>query len=92
MINNNFDKDQFQSIFERLDRIVLRLEERQRTDPDQVFFDNQEFCQVMNISKRTAQDWRNKRWISYSRVGKKYYYRLSDILILLHVNYKPSLL
>ena len=92
MIKCNCSQDQYHDIHERLDRIVLRLEERQRSDPDQVFFDNQDFCQVMNISKRTAQEWRRKRWISYSHVGNKYYYRLSDILILLHVHYKPSIL
>ena len=92
MIKCNCSKDEYSDIHDRLDRIVLRLEERQRSDPDQVFFDNQQFIQVMSISKRTAQEWRRKRWISYSLVGNKYYYRLSDILILLHVNYTPSLL
>ena len=37
----------------------------------------------MNISKRTAQEWRNKKIIEFSQVGNKIYYRLADVLDLL---------
>ena len=55
-----------------------------------VFLDNQEFLQVMNISKRTAQSWRDEGIISFSQVGSKIYYRFSDIEELLNKNYKKS--
>lgn len=55
-----------------------------------VFLDNQEFLQVMNISKRTAQDWRDKGVIPYSQIGAKIYYRFSDIEELLNKNYKNN--
>ena len=82
---------------EPLDKVVDRLKKieeilalKQRSHPDEVFFDNQEFIQVMNISKRTAQAWRDEGIISYSQVGSKMYYRLADILALLEKHHKPS--
>jgi hypothetical protein len=51
-----------------------------------VFLDNQEFIQTMKISKRTAQTWRDAGIISFSQVGNKIYYRVSDINELLNKN------
>nr|WP_237267430.1 helix-turn-helix domain-containing protein [Tenacibaculum todarodis] len=42
----------------------------------------------MNISKRTAQHWRDSGLIGYCQIGYKIYYRLSDILELLNKNFK----
>lgn len=74
----------------RLNKITALLQYKQRSNPHHVFFDNQEFIQVMNISKRTAQAWRDSRLIAYSQVGNKFYYFLSDILDLLKKHHKPS--
>lgn len=61
-----------------------------KLDPENIFFDNQEFLQIMNISKKTALVWRQKKMINFSSVGNKYYYRLKDILDLLQKNYNPK--
>ena len=44
----------------------------------------------MNISKRTAQTWRDEGLISYSQVGSKIYYRMSDVQKLLDSNYNQA--
>ncbi len=75
---------------QKLKLIIGILRERQRTNPEEVFFDNQEFLQVMNISKRTAQQWRDTGLIGFCQIGSKIYYRLTDILALLEDNYKPA--
>ena len=83
--------EKLEKIEQRLKETVLMLKDKQRTDAKQVFFDNQEFVQVMNISKRTAQMWRDNGVIGHSQVGGKFYYRLSDILFLLSKTFKaPS--
>ena len=61
-----------------------------KLDPDTIFFDNQEFLQLMNISKRTAQQWRSTGYIGFSQLGNKIYYRLKDIQELLNANYNPK--
>ena len=83
-------REPLDNVMERLKNLETILAQKQQSSPDQVFFDNQEFIQVMNISKRTAQEWRNHSVIGYSQVRNKFYYRLSDILLLLDKNYKPA--
>ena len=41
--------------------------------------DSQEVCQLLNITKRTLQSYRNKGIIAFSSVGGKFYYRPKDI-------------
>jgi uncharacterized membrane protein len=45
----------------------------------------------MNISKRTAQTWRDEGIISFSQVGRKIYYRMSDVQRLLDSNYNQAI-
>jgi predicted lipase len=90
---NNF-YDDAEKILKRLDEqvalIVAQMKIGSKLDPEDVFFDNQEFMKLMNISKRTAQEWRNKKIILCSQVGNKIYYRLSDIQKLLNDNYNSK--
>jgi hypothetical protein len=85
-----FSEEEVQDIKQRLDEISLTLKQKQRTEPDQIWYDNQEFLQIMNISKRTAAYWRTEKVVAYSQVGNKIYYRLSDIMDLLHKNIIPA--
>jgi len=80
--------EKLEKIEERLDEFILLLKEKQRTNPEEVFFDNQEFLQLMNVSKRTAQYWRDTRLIGYCQIGNKLYYRLSDVLLFLNKHFQ----
>jgi hypothetical protein len=73
-------KDQFQALMARIELIHNRLEE---LTPNQTFVDNSEFIQIMKISKRTAQTWRDENRIAFSQVGAKIYYKLTDVEQLL---------
>lgn len=79
--------EELQLIFDRLDRIEATLIAKQK-QPENPFLDSQEFIQLMNISKRTAQAWRDQNIIPYSQVGSKIYYRMSDIQKLLDEHYQ----
>jgi hypothetical protein len=81
---------QYIDLVNRLDNLNKKIEEKQKS-PEATFLDNQEFIQQMNISKRTAQTWRDQGVISFSQIGSKIYYRMSDIQKLLESNYKASL-
>ena len=87
-------EERIENILTRLDEqmtiVVANLKLNEKIDPEDVFFDNQEFMKLMNISKRTAQEWRNKKIIEFSQVGNKIYYRLSDIQKLLNDNYNTK--
>jgi hypothetical protein len=79
----------YTDLVNRLDQLSEKLEEKQKS-PKDIFLDNQEFLQLMNISKRTAQTWRDSGIISFSQIGSKLYYRLSDVQKLLDKNYKEA--
>jgi hypothetical protein len=50
---------------------------------DQKWLDNQEVCLMMNITKRTLQTYKDKGLLSFSRLNRKNYYKLSDVQALL---------
>jgi hypothetical protein len=74
----------------KVSEMSVKMKLGYKLDPENIFFDNQEFLQIMNISKKTALVWRQKKIINFSSVGNKYYYRLNDILDLLQKNYNPK--
>jgi hypothetical protein len=74
----------------KVSEMSVKMKLGYKLDPENIFFDNQEFLQIMNISKKTAMVWRQKDIIKFSNVGNKYYYRLKDILKLLEENYNPK--
>lgn len=80
---------QYKELVNRLDVLNKKLEEKQKS-PNDTFLDNQEFLQLMNISKRTAQSWRDEGKVSFSQIGSKIYYRMSDVQKLLDKNYKAA--
>ena len=80
-----FSEETYQEILQRLTRMEAMLKQKQ-SNPDDVFVDNQEFLQIMNISKRSAQTWRDQKLIAFSQVGNKIYYRMGDIMKLLNKN------
>lgn len=80
-----FSEESYQEIIHRLTRMEAMLKQKQ-SNPDDVFVDNQEFLQIMNISKRSAQTWRDQKLIAFSQVGNKIYYRMGDIMKLLNKN------
>ena len=82
-------EQQYTDLVNRLETLSKKLEEKQKK-PEATFLDTQEFIQLMHISKRTAQTWRDSEVISYSQIGSKIYYRMSDVKKLLDVNYKQA--
>jgi NAD+--asparagine ADP-ribosyltransferase len=54
--------------------------------PEHKWLDNQEFCFLLKISKRTAQNYRDQALVAFSQIGSKVYYKLSDVHALLEFN------
>jgi len=84
-----FTKDQFTDLMSKLDTIQSQISFK--ADPKkETFLDNQEFLLLLKISKRTAQTWRDEGKISFSQVGNKIYYKLSDVEKLMQEHYNKS--
>ena len=76
-------------LLKQLDNLIQGLHDNRKL-PVNPFFSNDEFMDLMNISVRTAQLWRDQGLISYSQISGKIYYHLSDIQQLLDDNYHKS--
>jgi len=89
MKNNIITAQQYKEILNRLDALN-RILEITKKKPEDNFLNNQEFIELLNISKRTAQSWRDEGKISFSQIGSKIYYKMSDVQMLLGANYKKA--
>ena len=81
--------EQYNELVSRLDKLNSTIESNQKPSKE-TFLDNQEFIQLMNISKRTAQTWRDEGKISFSQIGSKIYYKMKDVEVLLSKNYNKA--
>jgi hypothetical protein len=81
--------EQYSNLVSRLDNLNATLEANQKPSQE-TFLDNQKFIQLMNISKRTAQTWRDEGKVSFSQIGSKIYYKMKDVEVLLDKNYNKA--
>jgi hypothetical protein len=72
-------------LLNKMDEIIKTID-KNNSKKEIKFLDNQEFIQLMNISKRTAQTWRDEGIVAFSQVGGKIYYQMKDIDALLENN------
>ena len=49
------------------------------------WLDNQDVCQILNISPRTLQTLRNNGTLAYSQINRKVYYKPKDVEHILQV-------
>ena len=78
----NIEADLFESMLDRFEKFVARVDEmcgqgRDRSLKD--WLDNQDVCQILNISKRTLQTYRDNGTLPYTRIGYKMYYKAEDV-------------
>ena len=84
-----FTQEQYDNLVKRLDEIQSALPNAQKTKEETVL-DNQQFLQLMKVSKRTAQSWRDEGIITFSQVGSKIYYQMSDVQKLLETHKRKA--
>ena len=75
--------------FGLLDNIQTKLE---RLAEDNRFLSDKELSDLLKISRRCLQDYRDQGRISYIRLGGKILYKVSDIEKLLEDNYHEALI
>ena len=82
------ESEAFQKLVEKLDAISVKLNNHKETTPLSVIWvDNQDVCELLHISKRTLQHYRDSGKLPFSQIGAKIYYKASDIDAFLQSNY-----
>jgi len=78
----------FKQIMARFDKLEQFIFEKKKQNPlTEVWLDVSDACNLLKVSKRTLQSYRDKRIISYSRVAHKIYFKATDIEKHLKDNY-----
>ena len=53
----------------------------------EIYLSGEDVCQLLHISKRTLQQYRDDKILPYIQIGGKIIYKESDILTILEQNY-----
>lgn len=76
--------------FDTLKQCLFELLERSKklnpTSIKEEWLDNQDVCQLLGISLRTLQTYRDRKIIPYSQVAHKCYYKAKDIHLFIEKN------
>jgi len=81
----------FRKLADKMDHIDKKLDDRKNANPlSEVWLDIQEACQLLKISKRTLQSYRDNGILPFSQIGGKIYFRTSDIEEHLNRHYNKA--
>ena len=87
-----FSRKQYQAIIKRLDEINENMTSmRLRSNSDGNVLDSQDLSILLHVTLRTLQRWRSSGKLPYSRIQRKNYYKLDDILKFCKVQGLPGL-
>lgn len=74
------ESEAYQNLVEKIDSIFQRIDENHKAvTPDDAWIDSNDVCTFLKISQRTLQRLRTSGDISYSILGGKTYYTISEI-------------
>ena len=66
--------------FDNLENRLTKLPEKERmTYNNELLFDNQDLCLMLNVSKRSLQRYRSLGWLPFQRIDQKTYYLQSEV-------------
>jgi excisionase family DNA binding protein len=78
----NIEVHTFEAMMKRFESFAERVEALCRVNGEktmQEWLDNQDICEILNISPRTLQTMRDNGTIPYTRIGNKMYYKADDL-------------
>ena len=78
----NISAETFEKMLSKFEGFASRIEYLCRLHGDRdmkEWLDNQEVCQLLNISKRTLQTLRDNGTLAYTQISHKMYYKLEDV-------------
>ena len=67
--------DKFGAFTRKVEAICNRNQDKSMAE----WLDNQDVCMILNISKRSLQNYRDNGTLPYTQIGHKMYYKSDDI-------------
>jgi excisionase family DNA binding protein len=84
------EHEAFQQINDRLAAIESGLNRTVEQHFEKTWMDGRKVAEMLDISRSTLQIYRDQGKIGFSQVGRKVYYRASDVLAFLEKHHKPA--
>ena len=83
--------DAYMQLIDKIDAIASNMNQITKENPlTETWLDTLEVCQILKISKRTLQSYRDNGTLPFSQVSGKIYFKASDLEKHLENHYKPS--
>ncbi len=88
-LNSNSEeiKELLAAIDEVVDNLDAGLDYLSSSHSQERYLNNNQVCQMLHLSQRTLQDYRDKERIAFYKLEGKILYKLSDIEKMLEDNY-----
>ncbi len=90
----NRHSPELKELFEAVDQIKINIYNHTATTKSSIsgeyFLDNNEVCEMLHISSRTLQDYRDRGLIGFYKLEGKILYKLSDIQEMLEKHYNDA--
>lgn len=84
-------QEALRKIADKMDSLDKKFDDRKNTKQlSEPWFDIQEACQLLKISKRTLQSYRDNGILPFSQIGGKIYFRANDIEEHLNRHYNKA--
>lgn len=80
-------------IMDRFDKIDKKLDKMSKPRlmlDGEILFDNQDLCQLLNVSKRTLQRYRSTGELQFQMVYGTTYYKESDVHTFIRLNFNKK--
>ena len=91
------DRENFEAWMERImdrfdkqDKTLDKMSQRRNMLDGEFLLDNQDLCQLLNVSKRTLQRYRSTGELPFQTVYHKTYYKESDVHIFIRENFNKK--
>ncbi len=76
--------------FDRIDRHLEKMAMKEKLLEGERLLDNQDVCQLLNVSKRTLQRYRSSGELPYQMLYHKTFYRESDVEAFIKANFQKG--
>ena len=79
--------EQLMKRFDRIDNYLEKMAIKEKLLEGEKLLDNQDVCQMLNVSKRTLQRYRSSGELPYQMVYHKTFYKESDVEAFIKSNF-----
>ena len=86
------EKKTYEAMMERFRILTAKVDALCRESDEKrmgKWLDNQDVCQILNVSLRTLQPYRTNRTLPYTTIGYKMYYKPEDVQKLIDKSVSP---